>query len=277
MDEHTSGPAVAERKETAAAAPQKKRRKKKKTVRIIVTVSIILVVAAGITFGLYKLFHKTEEVKSNLTDMVTRGSITSMVEGSGVTKAKEAETITLTSGGTVLEVFVKDGDQVTEGDPLYTIDSTEALAAVDDKQRTVTNYQKQMDALNEAVNYLNVTADFAGTLMNTTDIKVGDTVAAGTKIATLVDDSRLKLTLYFSYAYQNAISPSARRRRSSVPSTMSQLSGTVTEVDYVKRITPEGSNALHGRRHGGQSRRAHGRHGRHGDARGRGSGTDFPL
>ena len=235
MDElkTAAGPAVME--------PQlKKRKKNKKTLKILITMGIVLIVLAGIAFGLYKLFYKAEEDKQVLTDIVQRGSIQSTVTGSGLTKAMESASMTLSSGGTVLEVFVKEGDQVLTGDPLYTIDSTEALAAVEDAQKTVKNYEKQLNAINEAYNHLAVTAEYSGTLLNVAEIKVGDQVGTGQKIATLVDDSKMKLALYFNYAYENDIK-AGQTAVVSIPSSMSQLSGKVTEINYVRKITTEGS------------------------------------
>ncbi len=225
---------------TAIMEPQKKKRKNKKTAKLIITIAIIVVVLAGIAFGLYKLFYEATAEQQILTDFVSRGSIQSTVTGSGVTKAKDAETITLTSGGTVLEVFVKDGDMVKAGDPLYTIDSTEALTAVTAAQKTVDNYLKQLADVQEAYNYLSVTAVHSGTLINTMAIEVGDSVSLGQKIATLVDDSKMKLILYFNYAYQNDIKK-GQTAVVSIPSTMDQINGTVSEINYVKKITPEGS------------------------------------
>jgi HlyD family secretion protein len=240
MDDMNSTTAVAEPPKPAPEGQKLKRRKKKKTLKVIIIIAVIVVVLAGIAFGMYKLFHKEETEKKILTDVVQRGPIQSMVTGSGVTKAKDSATITLTSGGTVLEVFVKDGDTVNEGDQLYSIDSTEAMASVDTAQKTVNNYQKQLKALNDSYQYLTVSADFAGTLLSTATIKAGDAVATGTKIATLVDDSKMRLVLYFSYAYEDAIKK-GQTVVVSVPSTMNQIEGTVAEIDYVKKVTPEGS------------------------------------
>lgn len=225
---------------TAVIEPLKKKRKKKKTAKIIITIAVILVVIAGIAFGLYKLFYQAATEKQMLTDIVQRGSIQSTVTGSGVTKAKDAVTITLSSGGTVLDVLVKDGDMVKAGDPLYTIDSTEALAAVDEAQKNVENFEKQLKALTDAYQYLNVTAAYKGTLMSVVDIAIGDPISSGMKIATLVDDSKMKLVLYFNYAYKDDIKK-GQAAVVSVPSTMDQLSGTVSEINYVKKITPEGA------------------------------------
>ncbi len=236
----TADNAKADTQSTVLAPVKKKRRKKKKTAKIII---ILVVIATLLGVGLYfllKLFNNEEEDKTVLTDVVQIGSIQSMVTGSGVTKAKDSATITLATGGTVLEVYVKDGDTVAKGDALYRIDSSDAQAAVDAAQKTVDNYKKQLNAINKSYSYLTVTADYGGILIGSADIEVGDTVGVGTKLATLVDDSKLKLTLYFNYAYQNDIAV-GQAVSVSVPSTMSQLEGTITEINYTKRITPEGS------------------------------------
>jgi multidrug resistance efflux pump len=240
MDETNSKPGASSTG-TAVAPPPLKKRRSKKTVRRIVTLSIVALVIAGIVFGMIQLFGKKDDKnKQILSDVVTRGSIQSTVTGSGVTKAKDSETITLGAGGTVLEVFVKDGDTVKIGDPLYTIDSTEAIAAMEDAQKQVNNYQKQLNKLLDAANYLTVTADYSGILINTTELKVGDTVTTGTKIATLVDDSKMKLVLYFNYAYINDIGI-GQKATVSIPSTMNQLTGTVLEKNLVKKVTTEGA------------------------------------
>jgi multidrug efflux pump subunit AcrA (membrane-fusion protein) len=66
-----------------------------------------------------------------VTDIVQYGSITSTLEGSGLTKAKKSETITLTTAVTVQEVLVSEGEKVTAGTPLFTIDSEAARTAVE--------------------------------------------------------------------------------------------------------------------------------------------------
>jgi len=56
----------------------------------------------------------------------------------------------------------------------------------------------------EGLTALSVTTPFAGRV---TDVSadVGDSVNAGTKLATLVDDSKMTITQYFSYAYEDQI------------------------------------------------------------------------
>ncbi len=220
--------------------PKKKKRKKKKIIKRIIAIIIVLAILGGIAFGMYTLFKpEAEAEKTIMPGFVYTGSIQSMVTGSGVTKPNDSTTIVLSASGTVQEVFVKDGDFVNAGDPLYVIDSTEALEAVEAAQKTVDNYQTQMDALQESYANLSVTVPYAGKLMDVAEFQPGDTVGSGTKLATLVDDSVMELTLYFSYAYEGSIY-SGQAATITVPATMAQISGSVKEISYVDYVSPEG-------------------------------------
>ncbi len=220
------------------AKPQKKRNKKliKRTIGIAVLVAVV----GGIGFGLYSLFHEDAGSQEIMTGEVTRGSIESTVTGSGTAIPLKSETITLSGSGTVTEVYVSDGDFVNEGDPLYSIDSKDARTAVDDAKSTLENYQKQLKAIYDSYADLTVTAPFAGKLLETADIQVGDDVGSGTQLCKLVDDKTLKLELYFSYAYENEITV-GKTAEVSIPATMDVRSGTVEKVNFVNRISPEGS------------------------------------
>jgi multidrug resistance efflux pump len=219
----------------------KQRRKRKKMIKRIVTTVVVLAVVGGIWYGIASLFREEEVEKEILTDFVYRGSIQSLVTGSGVTRAKDATTITLGASGTVLDVYVSDGQLVSEGDPLYTIDSTEAVEAVQSAQKTVNNYEKQLAALYEAYENLDIRAPYSGKLLNVkTDIEVGDELPSGVKLGTLVDDRTMKLKLYFSYAYENDIYV-GQPAQISIPVTMSILNGRVSEVSRVRKVTDEGA------------------------------------
>ena len=223
------------RREAAAKVKRAKIRRKR-----IITLAIVLLVIGGIAFGLYSLFHEEEPEMEILPGTVMRGSITSMVSGSGEAKAQKSATLTLTSGGTVQEVFVTEGQKVNEGDPLYTVDSSDARKAVEDAQKVVDDYQKQINALGETYADLTFTAPFSGKLVDAESLKVGETIGSGTKLGRLVDDSSMKLSLYFSYAYENAITV-GKTATISVPSIMTPVTGTVETINKVQRISPEGS------------------------------------
>ena len=222
----------------AAPAPKKRKKNKKKTVRRIVA----LVIAAALLGGIFAWRRRgggDEGMSEVLTDMVSRGSITSMVEGSGAAVAKNSASITLLSGGQVLEVYVSEGDYVYEGDPLYSIESKEAQDRVNSEQKNVSNIQKQLGKLYEAANDLNVRADYDGILIDVKSFPEGEEIFSGTEVATLVDNTKLLLTLYFSYAYEDSISV-GQSATVSVPVTMAQLPGTVHEIHKVQRVSNEG-------------------------------------
>ena len=230
---------VLEEKKARREAAAKLKRKKIRRKRIITSV-IALAVVGGIAFGMMQLFKEKKPELTVWSQSVMRGPISSSVTGSGETKALKSATLTLSSGGTVQEVYVQEGQQVKEGDPLYKVDSTEAQKAVEDAQKTVNDYQKQIDALNKSYADLTFTAPFTGKLIDAPDLKVGNSIASGEKLGKLVDDSTMKLSLYFSYAYEQEFSV-GKTATISIPTTMTNVTGTVETINKVQRISPEGS------------------------------------
>lgn len=222
----------------SAPTPPKSRKKRKKTTRRII--ALVLVIALG--FGLYRHFGKKEGAGEQqvVKDTVMYGSITSTVEGSGMVKAKNSETITLATAGTVTDVFVTEGQQVMAGDPLFTYDSPEAEKRVRDAKSNIEGYQKQLNAAYKDVAALTLTAPYAGKLMNTTKLTVGEETGTGDTVATLVDDTRMRLTQYFSYAYEGELY-AGQTVQVSIPALMATVEGTVEKVHMVKRVTSEGS------------------------------------
>ena len=214
--------------------PKKKRRRLIR--RIIV---LVVVIAAAVGAWWFFLRDKQPEAQA-VTDVVSYGSITSTVEGSGLTKAKKSETITLTTAGTVQDVLVTEGQQVTAGTPLFTVDSEAARTAVEKARKDVEGYEKQLRTLQKDIAGLNLSAGYPGKLMETVTLNPGDTITKGQKVAVLADDTRLRLEQYYSYAYEGTIKV-GQTMDVSIPSLMTSVKGTVEAVHMVSRITPEGS------------------------------------
>ena len=219
----------------SAPTPPKNRKKRKKTVRRII--AAVLVLAIG--FTLLKKFGKKDGEAEIGTAIVDYGSITSMVNGNGMVKAKKSESITLATAGTVGDVFVTEGQKVAAGDPLFTYDSPDAEKKVREAKTNIEGYQKQLNAAYKDIAKLNLTAPYAGKLLETVKLTVGDEVGAQ-KVATLVDDTRMRLTQYYSYAYQSELY-AGQTVQVSVPALMSSIDGRVEKVHMVKRVTSEGS------------------------------------
>ena len=213
---------------------------KRKVRQAVIAGAVVVALAAG-GFLLYRFLTKQDSASSEIqTQPVQYGTIQSKVTGSGNAKAKESAAITLTAGGTVQEVFVSPGDTVTAGQPLYTIFSQEAQDQVTQAQTQVDNLNKEMSALLEDANNLTVRAPFAGKLINVKEFQPDQEVTKETAVATLVNDKRLKLSLYFSYAYENQIH-TGQSVQVSIPTVMGTYTGTVEKINKVRFISPEGA------------------------------------
>ena len=215
--------------------PRKKRRR-------IIRRTILLLILIVAALVLYRIFGKGggEGESQVITDMVQYSSITSIVEGSGVTRAKSSETITLTTAGTVLDVLAAEGETVTAGTPLFTIDSPAAESAVQKARSNVDGIEKQLATAQKDIAGLNLSAIFPGKLTETVDLNPGDTINKGDVVAKISDDTRLRLTQYYSYAYAGDLY-AGQKVDVSVPVLMTSISGTVEAVHMVSRITPEGT------------------------------------
>ena len=250
MEQETTAPAMAEpRAEDGAsgggtrvdlrsrwrAIPRKKRRR---VIRLGVILLVLLVIAAI----LLKLLGGGSGGGASqvVTDVVQYGAITSTVEGSGLTRAKSSETITITTAGTVTDVLVTEGQQVTAGTPLFTIDSPAAESAVQKARSDVEGYEKQLSQAQKDIAGLNLSAPYPGKLMKTVTLNPGDPISKGSTVAELNDDTRLRLEQYYSYAYAGDLY-AGQTVNVSIPSLMTSIPGTVEAVHMVSRITPEGS------------------------------------
>ena len=222
---------------TAPKGPKKKHKGRGKTIAGIIVAAAVAI--ALIVLVWYFVFRDTTALGDPMTTTVYRGSIQSTVEGYGLTKAKDSATIT-PGTGTILELFVQEGDQVTAGQQLYRMDDTVARDAVADAQETVDNCQKELEAVYEKVAELNIAAPHAGNLREVADIQVGDTVSEGTTIAKLVNDTKLRLSLYYSYAYENQIHV-GQSAKISIPAVMGEWNGTVEQINKVRFVSPEGA------------------------------------
>lgn len=224
----------------AGGTPVKKKMSRR-TRRRIIRWCVILVVLAVIGGVLFKLLGgKKNKETQVVTDVVQYGAITAKVEGSGTVKAKSSESISISTPGTVLEVLVTEGQEVTAGTPLFTVDSPAAQAAVQKARSQVEGFEKQLSAAQKDIAGLNLTASYPGKLMEVATLNPGDTISKGQVVAQLNDDTRLRLEQYYSYAYAGELKV-GQTVEVSVPALMTTIPGRVEAVHMVSRITPEGS------------------------------------
>jgi len=235
-------PAPAETAKTASKPVSKWKGMPRKKRRRIIRWTVILLVLLLAALAARKLLGGKggEGANQVLTDVVQYGSITSTVESSGTARAKSSESITITTAGTMTELLVTEGQQVTAGTPLFVVDSPAARSAVEKARADVEGFQKQLSTLQKDIAGLNLSASYPGKLMETVTLNPGDTISKGTKVAVLADDTRMRLEQYYSYAYAGDLK-AGQTVEVSIPALMTSIPGRVEAVHMVSRITPEGS------------------------------------
>ena len=239
--------------ECAEIMPQETPQVSKKTRRKFpIKRAVALIVAAAVVvgggFGIKTLFFQNE-TQTALTETTTYGSLSTVIEGTGTTMPADSVTYTTASTTEITGVYVSAGDTVEAGDLLYTQDDSELDEEIEEYQDELTELQNtlsdasdQLSELNERLSDLKVTAPFSGRITDVT-VRTGDTVGSGTKLATLVDDSKMTLTQYFSYAYEDQVYV-GMKAGVSIASLMTTLDGTVTEIKKVDRVTAEGTRCF---------------------------------
>lgn len=239
---------------TPATHEQKQKRRKliRRIIALVVAVAIIITSVVLLRKFVFK--GENDGKGQAMSAVVTLGTIQSKVQGSGTARAKKAAAVTPEAGYTVLELLVKEGDQVEEGQLLYNLDDTAAQDALRNAQETVrttqesvrkaqegiSDYDREVEKAEENLQNLTITAPHDGKLTEVKNIKVGDDLGTGTAVATLVNDTKLRLRLYYSWAYEGQIRV-GQSVRITLPGLMSDYPGSVEQVNMVKRVVPEGS------------------------------------
>lgn len=176
--------------------------KKKIKILIIAIVSIVVLVAALLITK--KIISKKSS--SSTTYTVRTETYEDTIDIAGTVSAANEQTLQAQNDGTVVAVYVKEGDTVKTGDVILQLDDTEQqynLANEDYQiaQKKVTGSAKEIELMQKArssyvqkVQDRKVIATFDGVIAEL-DAAVGDYFEAKDEIGTLVDLSYLKATV----------------------------------------------------------------------------------
>lgn len=231
------------------------KRRLPKPVKIGITVVVLAAVIGGAIYLVKQSQDKAKEADTTQqTAMAMRGMLETYVEGSGRTAAKNKVDLGKEIKGEVTEVLVQSGDTVKKGDVLFIIDPKDtrkeldtARAELADVMRTVDEAANTLSTAQKNVGYLAVTAPFSGKMIPNVDdkgaspsYKAGQNLSSGTVLGTMVDDSAMRLPLYFNYTYIDKIKTGASASVS-IPASMSTVNGTVSEIERVQKISDDGA------------------------------------
>ena len=203
-----------EKKVRSERAKRLRRKKIKKWIIIIVIVALLIagwrIYAYKIANGVFPWQEKVDySVPQNISTTVVREeTYHTSIDVSGSVEAFDTQKVQIRGTGAVTGVFVSEGDRVTKGQLLATVDDS-------DQQYEVANLEKQietakmggttssrdiellemrLDSARNKLDNMKAYADFDGVVVSVS-IREGDYYTAGSAAITIIDDSKLKTTV----------------------------------------------------------------------------------
>ena len=189
---------VAQPAEEIPAAPKKGRLKKllKGKKRKCLALLLVAAIVAGILAARGLGGQEASAEASYQTATVEKRNITRSLSSSGTLQPADSYTISTLVSGEILSDTFEEGDQVAEGQLLYTLDSS---SASNSQTQAKNSYTQAQTNYKQAVEAKYPTADMSGTVSEVY-VKNGDTVSAGTELMRIVGDNNIYLTGLFPYA-----------------------------------------------------------------------------
>ena len=153
--------------------------------------ALVVVAAGGIAAVKLVGGQKAEATTVYQEAAVETRSITNSLSSSGTLEPADSYVInTLVSGEILSDTFEK-GDEVEEGQLLYTLDSSNAQNSQTQAQNS---YSQAQSSYSQAVKAKYPSADMSGTVSEIY-VNEGDTVSAGTELLKIVGDDNIYMTL----------------------------------------------------------------------------------
>ena len=129
------------------ALGKSRKARKRKIIRTVLIIAAVL--AVGLIAGVSILRRQVRKQFASssqevLSAAAERGTISTVVSGSGTLANVDTETVSVPSGVEVTEILVESGDTVQEGDLLATVDMASVRTAMSDLQEEIENLDDQI-------------------------------------------------------------------------------------------------------------------------------------
>ncbi|MFA5169298.1 MAG: efflux RND transporter periplasmic adaptor subunit [Candidatus Paceibacterota bacterium] len=115
--------------------------------------AVILIAVIGSAAAVYFLLPKKESL-TYVTQAVKKGDISVTISGTGQVSSLKEVNISSKVSGDVIGVYVESGDDVTEGDVLFKIDSTDELKNVKSAELALESAQLDLEEMTSPVDEL---------------------------------------------------------------------------------------------------------------------------
>ena len=147
------------------------------------------------------------------------------LSGTGTLKPANTYNVKSLVSGKVLTCSFEEGDNVEEGDVLYTVDSSDATTKAEQAGITLQQAQRNYD---KTVDRQYVRAEVAG-VVSSLKVAKGDEVTSGQEVAVIRDNSKMTLALEFPAADAAGFSV-GQSADVTLDGTFETLTGTITAV-----------------------------------------------
>lgn len=236
--ETTAAPSQEPKKLPEFKAPKKKRKWGKRVI-------VLAVIAAIIVFLLSRCMGAGRQIISSayLPYTAAMQNMTVSVSGTGTIEPIQSYKVTTLVSGEILEAPFEEGQTVHKGDVLFRIDAKDVENNIEQLQLNVRSAQLALDDLlktrSDNQKDRNITAKDAGVITELY-VEQGDTVAAGTVIADVLDRDHMKLKVPFHTADAAGFYV-GQTATVTVNGTGATLTGTVDEIAATDEVGAGGT------------------------------------
>lgn len=235
MNEPTQAVQTPETKPAKKLTAPKKKRKWPRRIGIVAVVLVLALIALKLFGG------KAQQTVSGayLPAQATRQQLAITVTGSGTVEPHDSYHAATLLKGEILTAPFDEGDHVEKDQVLFTIDATDVENAIISAESGVEraklsleqaqlNYNELLKTQRDNAEDAQIKANATGTLAKL-HVKAGDTVAAGTVIAEILNRDTMELTVPFHSVTAKSFSP-GQTASVTVTGTATVLTGTISEI-----------------------------------------------
>lgn len=251
---------------------QRKKKRRKKIIISCIAGAVILLAAGGFIVNRVIKANKANQIA--YTDVaVSRQTIENTITGSSYIEPNDSYSVMTMTSGEIKADYFNEGDTVKKDDKLYKFDDEKAQDNITTAKNNLSNAQQQyadavraksdtissnsnsmksaqnsvqralisLNSAKDAANDMYITSDFDGKVREV-NVKEGDEINTGSAVATIFDDTTMKIRLPFNEFDAGSLYAGAPAEVSVVGSSET-VYGTVTDVSSAA-ITAEANTMV---------------------------------
>lgn len=262
--EQNSTPKEMSTEERVKLSLQKRKQRMRRRKIINWSILAVIVAALAVTFFLYQRSgtwwwagtQEKETAEVSVTETAVREIVVSQtIDISGSVEPYQIQQVVFRSTGAVTSVNVAEGDRVSEGDLLATIDDTSqryeianienliAGAKLEGAASQLKLYEMQLELRKNNLEYTRAYANFDGVVASVA-VDEGDYAEAGTVVIILVDTSRLKATVEIDEIDMQSVTDGMEAALNFDAAPDTEVSAYIDYIPMLGRTTSQGIGVM---------------------------------